>query len=204
MIRTLKSHWVVPLVGCLVYRASTALFLDSSRIGSLITLPAGAAASAADMPSWRFHNPEFDQWLAELRREKEAVSLKEQQLQELQGRLEAERQELTAVTQMVHQLQADFDRNVIRIKDQEQENLKRQSKILAGMSPEGAAGLINEMPDDEAVRILVTMKADEAALVIEAWSKMGRIESKRAAAITERIRRALPPAPPDAKTKPPG
>jgi flagellar motility protein MotE (MotC chaperone) len=66
--------------------------------------------------------------------------------------------------------------------------------VLAGMSPDAAAALINEMTDDEAVRILYTMKPGEASAVIEAFSKLGKTEARRAAALTEKIRRTLPPA----------
>ena len=195
MIRLLQSHWVVSLVGGLVYLGTTAALLSPSRFEGVLAARAGKLNVAGTEASWRYHNAEFDQWLAELKREKEALGLKEQQLRDLEGRLDAERQELSSVTQSVYRLQTDFDRNVVRIKDQEVENLKRQAKVLAGMSPEAAAGMINEMPEDDAVRILFTMKPDEASPVLEALAKMGKTEARRAASITERMRRTLPPAP---------
>ncbi len=203
MIRLLQSHWVVSLVGGLVYLGTTAALLSPSRFEGFVANRAEELSATATLPSWQFRNPEFDQWVAELKRQKEALAVKEQQLQELEGRLQAERQELSSVTQTVYQLQSAFDRNVVRIKDQEVENLKRQAKVLAGMSPDAAAGVVNQMPEDDAVRILFTMKPDEASLVLEALAKMGKIEARRAASITERMSRALPP-PQNAKPKPPG
>src|SRR6185436_8455375 len=147
MTRILRSPWIAALVGCALYLGTTAVLLSPGRLGNLPSFgPMDGLRSVSNDPSWRFRNPEFDQLVEELKNEKEALAVKEQQLKELQARLEAERSELTGVTQMVAQLQADFDRNVIRIKDQEADNLKRQAKVLAGMSPEGAAGLLNEMP----------------------------------------------------------
>jgi flagellar motility protein MotE (MotC chaperone) len=195
MIRLLQSSWVVPLVGGLLYLSTTFVLISPAKFEGVRAALIEQMHSPGSDPSWRFRNPEFDQLVEELKREKESLATREQQLQELQTRLESERHELTSVTQTVYQLQADFDQNVVRIKDQELENLKRQAKILAGMSPEGAAGLLNEMPDDDAVRILFTMKPDEASQVLDTLSKMGKIEAKRAAAMAERIRHALPPAP---------
>ena len=49
-------------------------------------------------------------------------------------------------------------------------------------------------PEDEAVRILVTMKADEAGSILETLSKISKVEAKHAASLTGRMRSALPPA----------
>jgi len=194
MIRILRAPWLTALTGCLIYLAVTAVLLRPARIGILHPpAPPAAIAVAPDEPSWRFRNPDFNQWVEEVRHEKEAIAVREQQLQDLEKRIAADRQELTTATQTVAQLQAEFDRNVIRIQDQEVVNLKRQAKVLAGMSPEGAAGLINQMPDDDAVRILYTMKTDEAGAILETLSKMGDAPARRAATLTERMRRALPP-----------
>jgi flagellar motility protein MotE (MotC chaperone) len=196
MIRTLQSSWMTALVGCLLYLGVTAAMIKPLQFPELPSGAelAGPKRSAADAPSWKFHNPEFDQWVAEIKREKESLGLREQQLRDLQTRLESEREELNTATQTINQLQAEFDKNVIRIKDQEVENLKRQAKVISGMSAEGAAGVLNQMPEDEAVRILFTMKADEASLILETLSKLGKIEARRAAVITEKLRHTLPPA----------
>ena len=203
MIRLLRSPWMTALIGGLIYLAVTLALLAPVKFEAVrLALEQSRNPTAAEEPSWKFRNPEFDQWVEEIRRQREALTTREQQLQELQTRLQAERQELNYATQIVSQLQAEFDKNVVRIKDQEVENLKRQAKMLAGMSPESAAGLISQMVDDDAVRILVTMKPDEAGAVLEALSKTGKAEAKRAAAITERMRRALPPDP-NARAKTP-
>src|SRR5262245_38770851 len=192
MIRTLQSPWLAAFVGCVLYLSVLIGLIQPARFEAVQAVLARQKKAAHNEPSWAFRNPEFEQSLDEIRREREALALRSQQLQELQTRLDAERQELTTVTQTVYQLQAEFDRNVVRIKEQESENLKRQAKVLSGMSPEAAAGLINQMPEDEAVRILYTMKAEEASAVLEAMSKVGKPEAKPAATITERMRRALP------------
>jgi flagellar motility protein MotE (MotC chaperone) len=114
-------------------------------------------------------------------------------LQELQKRLDAERQEILTVTQTVHQLQMDFDKGIVRLKEQDSENLKHQTKIIGSMSPEGAAAMLNEMPEDQTVGVLYMLKADTASLILDTLSKMGKTEAKRAATLTERLRKVLPP-----------
>lgn len=201
MIRILQSSWVTALIGCLIYLGVTFALLSPGKFeGAHAAQKVEPKKSANDDPSWQFKNPELDQWVAELKREKEALELRAQQLQELALRLEAERKELTAVTQTVHQLQAEFDQNVIRIKDQEVENLKRQAKVFSGMSPEAVAALISEMNEDEAVRILYYLKNDDVSAILESMNAVGKAESKHAAVISEKIRRTLPPEKPRAKS----
>jgi flagellar motility protein MotE (MotC chaperone) len=195
MIRLLQSSWLTALTGCLLFLAVMAALLQPSRFEQVRVAMVEARMPAQEQPSWKFRNPEFEQWVEEIRRQREALALREQQLQELQTRLESERQELNTATQTVYQLQAEFDKSVVRIKDQEAENLKRQAKLMAGMSPEAAAGMVMEMPDDEVVRILFTMKTDEASAILETLSKLGKSEAKFAASITERMRHLLPPDP---------
>ena len=201
MTRVLQSTWVTALLGCVLYLAVTAVILGPGKFQGLRAVLEQQTKSTAlpEGPSWKYTNPEFDRWLEELTRQRDALALREQQLQELATRLQAERAELNNATQTVARLQAEFDRNVVRIKDQEVDNLKRQAKVMSGMSPEAAAVVLGEMAEDEAIRILVTMKADEASTILEAFSKTGKAEAHRAASFTERMRRALPP---ESATKP--
>ena len=193
MIRTLQSSWMVTLIGGLLYLATTVALFNP---GPFVSLPVAAKEppSSGDAPSWKFRNPEFDQWIAEIKQEKDALALREQQLNELQTRLEAERSEISLVTESVRQVQEEFDKNVVRIKAQEADNLKRQAKVIAGMTPEGAAALLSEMEDDDVVRVLFNMKSDEASQILDIMSKSGKDGVTRAASITERLRRVLPPS----------
>jgi flagellar motility protein MotE (MotC chaperone) len=191
MIRFLQSAWFVALTGCLLYLAVTAAVLNSSTFkGAQFIKP---DYSAEDDPSWKFRNPEFNEWLAQIKNEKDSLALRDQQLKEWQARLDAELQEVSTVTQTVAQLQSDFDKNVIRFKDAQADNEKHQAKLLSAMSPEGAIALLNQMPDNDAVRILFLMKADVASQILDTMSKMDEAQAKRAAMLTEKLRQVLPP-----------
>jgi flagellar motility protein MotE (MotC chaperone) len=192
MTRLLKSRWAVPLIGGLLYLATTAALIHPEQLAEGLPAP-GIKASSNNEPSWKFRNPEFEQVVEELRQERQNLAAREQQLKELETRLQAERQELFTVTQTVHQLQAVFDKGVVRLKEQEVENLKRQSKVISGMNPESAATMLYEMPEDQMVRALFALKPDNAGLILEALSKLGKDQAKRAANAADRLRTVLPP-----------
>ncbi|HTL16350.1 MAG TPA: hypothetical protein VL793_03890 [Patescibacteria group bacterium] len=193
MMRLLQSPWTVPVVGGLLYLATTFSLIHPGEF-SRPAFTVEADSSNGDEPSWNFKNPEFEQWVEEIKQERESLAQRAQQLQELQKRLDAERVEILSVTQTVHQLQMEFDKSIVRIKEQELENLKRQTKIVGSMSPEGAAAMLNQMPEDQTVSVLYMLKPEAASLILDTLSKMGKTEAKRAAELTERLKVVLPPA----------
>jgi flagellar motility protein MotE (MotC chaperone) len=196
MTRVLQSGWFVALIGCFLYLATTVFVLNPSKFaGAKFIQP---DYSADDDPSWRFRNPEFNEWVSQVQNEKARLDLREQQLDEWQRRINTELQEMSVVTETVTQLQSSFDKNVIRFKAQETDNVKRQAKLIAAMSPEGAVSMFGEMSDDDAVRILFVMKPDEASMILDTLSKTG--QAKRAALLTERLHQVLPEETPPTAT----
>ncbi len=140
---------------------------------------------------WRVHNPEIDVLLQELSREKESMNKREKELRELATRLQAERAEINTVTQRVAQLQADFDQNIIRVKEEELPTLKRLAKLYTSMSQESVLTLFKEMDDPSLIKILKTMKDSESAPLLDAMAKKGDAEAKRVAFITEALTRTI-------------
>lgn len=201
MMRILQSGWFAALLGGVLYLATTVFVLSPSKFaGALLVQP---DYSAEDDPSWRFRNPEFNQWVSQIQNEKDQLATREQQLDEWQARLNLELQEMSLVTQTVGNLQSNFDQNVIRFKAQESDNVKHQAKLIAAMSPEGAVNMMSQMSEDDDVRILFTMKPDEASLILDTLSKMGPDQAKEAALLTERLHQVLPePTPTPATTTP--
>jgi uncharacterized protein YoxC len=191
MIRFLKSGWMIALLGAAVYLGVTFALLSPARV--LRNLPDTGLHEepGAPPPSWEFVNPEVDRLIAELKKERQALADREKQLAELAARLDAERAEINIVTQAVHQLQREFDRNVTRVKDEEQANLKKLAKVYAAMSPENAATVFKQMEDEQLVKIMVFMKETETAPILESFASQGETEAKRVAAISERLRTAL-------------
>ena len=155
-------------------------------------LAANATLMAEDDPSWKFHNPDIDQWVAQIKDERDTLAVREQQLKEWEARLTAESREISTVTQAVSRTQADFDKRVLQFTSQQKDNVKKQLKVIADMSPAGAATMFGQMPDDEVARLLYTMKPDDSGAILDAMSKLGGATAKRAATLTERIKDILP------------
>jgi len=129
--------------------------------------------------------------LQELKKEKESLTKREADLKELETRLQAERAELTTITQRVQQLQMEFDQNVIRVKEEETPNLKKLARMYSNMSPEAVSVIFKELDDQVVVKILSFMKEAESAPLIENMAKEGDAQAKRAALLSESLRKTL-------------
>ena len=140
---------------------------------------------------WQRHNPEIDQLVQEVQRDKEALARREADLRELATRLQAERAEINAVTQRVAQLQMEFDQNIIRIKEDEVPGLKRLAKLYSTMSQEAVLAILKEMDDPSVVKIFKAMKETETAPLLDAMAKQGETQAKRVAAISEGLSKTL-------------
>lgn len=198
----LSNRYVIVMIAVISYLATSVVLLLSQRwmthpahTGDFVPKPYAG-------PSWSYINPELDQMLAELRRERESLSQREQQLNDLAVRLQAERQEINQVTQTVHRMQMELENLVLKVKEEEAPNLKKLAKLYSSMTPEGAAGIVRELPDDSIVKIFTTMREAEVAPILEQLAKTSPIEAKRAALLTERLRSVLPKPAVPAKGQP--
>jgi flagellar motility protein MotE (MotC chaperone) len=196
MTKILQCKWMIVLIGVVLYGVTTVLlWKPPPRLSGR----AVAEASERKLAPWLWDSHEVDQLIAELKKEKESLTQREQQLDELAMRLQTERLELNQVTQMVHQLQMEFDRRVVRIQEEEPANLKKLARMYATMTPEGAMPILKELDDTAIVKIFTYMKETETAPLLEALARQGSNEAKRAAVISERLRVALRDNPPPGK-----
>jgi flagellar motility protein MotE (MotC chaperone) len=191
MNRLLQSPVTVVIVAALMFFITMFAVISSRPLGQ-VTMAAKAPLRAEDDPSWKFHNPDIDQWVSQMKDERDAMAVREQNLKEWEARLTAESREISAVTQAVSRTQAEFDKRILLFTEQQKDNAKKQLKVIADMSPDGAAAMLNEMPDDEAAQLLYSMKADVSGAILDAMSKAGGAPARRAAALTERIKDILP------------
>jgi flagellar motility protein MotE (MotC chaperone) len=191
MPRLLQSSATLLIVAFVMFFGTMYLLLRTLPLGQ-VTVTAKPQLAPGDDPSWKFHNPDIDQWISQIKTEREALAVREQDLKEWEARLAAESREIAAVTQAVSRTQADFDKRVLLFTDQQKDNVKKQLKVIADMSPDGAAAMFNELADDEAARILYSLKPDVAGAILDAMSKTGGTPAKRAAALTERMKEILP------------
>lgn len=184
-------RWLL-IVGCgsIVYLATTVILIERAKLtrhkedtsNYLMGRPENAYAS------WNFNNPELEQLITELKKEKEMIAKRQNELNEVQSRLTVERAELNQLTQTVWQLQMDLEKDITRIKEEEMANLKKLARIYSSMTPETAANILKELPDDVIVKVLSIMKENESAPILELISKGSQNDYKRAALLTEKIR----------------
>lgn len=189
-MKFIQSPLFAAILGGLLFLLTSA-FLTTQGI---VALPQGSGAEQEEEgvsgPSWVFFNPELDQIVADLKGEREAVALKEKELAELAARLRVERGELDDALRKVTQLQQKVDRDVFRIKEDEAGNLKKLAKMYGLMEPAGAAKILRELDDVVVVKILTLMKEPESAAILESFSRLGEVETKRAAGFSENLRAA--------------
>ena len=190
MNRILQAPGTVVLLGGVIFFLTMFAVFRSVKLGTP-TLPPKLPVAAEDNPSWKYRNPEIDQWISQIKEERESLALRSEQLKEWEARLAAENRDIATITQTVFQVQADFDKRVLLFKEQEKDNIKRQGKVVAGMSPDGAAAMFNEMTDDEVTKLLYSMKPDISAPILDAMSRQGEAHAARAAILANRLKDVL-------------
>src|ERR1035438_9725653 len=130
MNRILQSPVTVGVIAALLFFFTMFAVLRTVPLGQ-VAAAAKAPKMAEDDPSWKFHNPDIDQWVAQIKDERETLAVREQQLKEWEARLAAESREIATVTQAVSRTQAEFDKRVLLFTDQQKDNVKKQIKVIA-------------------------------------------------------------------------
>ena len=197
MMRILQTKWMAAAVATLSYALTTWLCLQPQQQPKRAAAALSAAGTAKSTkpagPSWTFHNPELNQLLAELKDERAALRGRATQLDELEARLNAERQEICQVTQTVSRLRKELDATVSQVTGEEAANLKKLAKVYTTMSPAGAARILKEMDDGQIVTILALMREADSAPILEGLGQGDKQDTKRAALISNRFRLTILP-----------
>lgn len=191
MTKLLTSTWATISIGVIIYIGAT-MFFWKTPVAAIARTKHSQPVAHLNGPSWNFINPEADQLILELKEEKEAVEKREQELNELAARLKSQQAELNQVTQAVYRAQMDFDKTVLRVKEEETANLKKLAKIYSAMSPEGAANIFAEMDNETVVKIMLFMKETDTAAILENLGKKSAAEAKHAVELSESLRVAVP------------
>jgi flagellar motility protein MotE (MotC chaperone) len=194
MNKLLKSGWLIPIVGTLLYIITTMVLLDPAKLnipkihGSHDGDSAPEEHNPLKSTPWDFNTPEIDHMITELKAEKERLAGREKELNEMSVRIQNERTELQTITQEVSQLQYEFNQVVTYVKEQDAVNQKKLAKTYAAMTPEDAALIMKQMDDGRVVRLLMFMNEAETAKILSTLAKPGAADAKRAAMLSERLR----------------
>jgi flagellar motility protein MotE (MotC chaperone) len=193
MPKVLNSPWIGSIAGLVAFLAVTAGTWNSATRKIQAAREAASATNnvAKTETPWSFDTVEIDSLVKELKDERQALSKREKDLNELAARLNAERDELTQLTQTVYRMQKDFDMGVSHVTEEETVNLKKLAKTYSGMEAEGAAAIFKQMDDTSIVKILVFMKDEQRGPILASLAKGGDTEAKRAADLTEKLRVAV-------------
>ena len=197
MLKKLGSPWIGSIVGLFCYLGVTAATWNRATAHMVSTeheaVVGDAPPEGVDQSPWMFNNIEVEALIKELREERETLGKREKELKEWADRLEAERGEISQLTNSMARLQKDFDASVVRVGDEEAANLKKLAKTYSSMDPEGAATIFKQMEDPAVVKIMAMMKEQETGPILSALSKLGDADAKRAGDLTEKLRLAVVP-----------
>ena len=187
MNKIIQSPATVVLLGGILFFATFFAVLKGTHFGTAAA-PEKTVMSAADDPSWKFHNPEMEQWIQQIKDERDALAVRTAQLKEWEAQLNAQGKELSMMTRAVTKAQSDFEQRVVVFTATEKENAKKQVKVIAGMSSDGAATMLAEMSETEATKLLFVMKNETASGILDAISRQGPLQAKRAAVLAQKMK----------------
>ena len=191
MTAVMKSPWLAAAIGTALYLGVTWHFLSANLPDLRTAPPAPVIETTSDPCELSVNQQELELLVQELKQEKELLAARAAELQELDLRLQADRQELSNVTATIQKMQKDFDQQVTRVREEESANLKKLAKTYAVMSPESAATVFQELDDAAVVKIMMFMKEAETAPILEQITRKGETEARRVANLTERLRLTL-------------
>lgn len=192
MLRFLQSVWAAVFLGMASYLGVTTLLVSSAIESALSPPPVQQIDEEIDGPpegpSWIFNDPLADEIISELESEKAALAARQSELNDLEQRLAAEKQEILRNREEIKRMQRELDQTVQNVAKDESMNLKRLAKVYAAMSPKGAGLILKEMSDEQVFRIMVFMKDDQIASILENMAKEGPLEAVRASLLADRLR----------------
>ena len=191
MARLLTSVWMVVLLGTILFFGTMFFLLDPSKLGTLAKSEETIVEARVTGASWEFVDPEVNRLVEELNQEKQLVAKQREELTQWAKRLQAEQAELSSVTQAVQQAQIEFDKNWLRFQAEEVKNVKRLAKTFSGMQPETAVKVMEQLGEDEMVKLLAVMKDDQVTTLLELIASKGEEQAKRAAALAKRLREVI-------------
>src|ERR1700722_10540665 len=128
MTRVLQNPATVMVAAFLMFFGPMFILLRTLPLGHITPAADGPVRSEEEDPSWKLHTPKIDQWVSQIKEERDSLTAREQELKEWEARLAAESREIAAVTQAVTRTQTDFDKRILLFTDQQKDNVKKELK----------------------------------------------------------------------------
>jgi flagellar motility protein MotE (MotC chaperone) len=193
-MKHLRNPFVIGALGLLVGSSSGTFWFWRQASQMLITaaqVRARILQQGQPEAPWGFWSLEMENLAAELRDQKALLFKREESIDQREGRLAAERDELEKVRTDLAAMRADISRRIIEISDTEAKNLRTLSQTYTSLTPRAAVAIFREMNDVTVVKILSLMKADVVGPIFEEMSRASARDpasAQRAALLTEKLR----------------
>lgn len=189
-----RSTWFVAIVALLL-GVGLQTFVLLSHVDDLGAAALAEAAAARHTPpsriDWDFLSPEIEQLHQELQERLTAVGRREEDLQDYEKRLQAERAEIEKLKREIETVREDLSTRLIEIETSESKNLKTLAATYSNMEPTAALVIFSEMDDEMVVKILAFMKPDQVGPILGMMAQTKDGEGSlagRAAALSYKLR----------------
>lgn len=161
-------------------------------------VPASLLAQVSEPGSLSFNNPEVTDLVEELRRERELLRQKEEQLLQLRRQIILEKAEIGSITQDFLRAKALMEEamtnRVTLLQNLETNKLALLAKVYTNMPPSAAVAILDKMSVEDVARILEFMKEGNKAAILENFATNDFYKaSGKATEISDRLRRIAPP-----------
>lgn len=194
-MKFLRSRWFIAILALLL-GVGIQTFVLLSRVATLNVPPPGDPAGVVtnappERINWDFLTPEIEELRKELKERLETVARREEELQDYDKRLKAERGEVDKLKHEIEAVRDDLSHRLIEIEVSEQKNLKTLAATYSGVQPTAALAIFKEMDDEMVVKILAFMKPDPVGQILQEMARTKDGEGTlagRAAAISYKLR----------------
>jgi flagellar motility protein MotE (MotC chaperone) len=140
---------------------------------------------------WVFWTEEINKLSTDLKEEREALDVRQKQLDDFEKRLAGAREELSKVRAELDSMRREVTDNIPKIEASEKVNIKNLAKTYTAMKPADAVAVMRELDDQSVVKILASMKADVVGTIFQEMAKAKDADgtlAARAARISEQLR----------------
>jgi flagellar motility protein MotE (MotC chaperone) len=192
-----RSTWFVAIVA-LLFGIGLQTFVMMSHVEELATAAAAAVAEEVVDPhvpptriNWDFLSPEMEDLRKELQERVTAVGRREEDLQDYEKRLQAERAEIEKLKREIEAVRDDLAKRLIEIETSEQKNLKSLAVTYGEMEADATLLIFQKMDDEMVVKILAFMKPAQVGPILAEMARTKDGDSTlagRAATLSYKLR----------------
>ena len=190
------QHPVAVTTPSLVLSVAVGVAASWRPLGTAFT-QAAAASRKVEVPAemkekgWDFWTIEIDNLARELKEERARLRKQAESLEQRSARLAAEEKEFAKVRAELEAMRRQISERVIEIGADEQKNLRSLAATYSSLTPRAALGILRELDDNSAVKILSLMKPQTVAAIFEEMTRGDKADAplaRRAANLSERLR----------------